>query len=69
MMGTRPGDVVRAKPYTRFYDDPSCNAWSWSTRKNQFVLVISIHQNEYRQDVLTVLIDGLIKWVYNMDVT
>lgn len=52
----------------RVYSDKFCDTWRGTfLRHDQVVFMIDEHKNEHSQDVLTVLTDSGLGWVYKVD--
>ena len=67
------GDLLRARNkiqvgVVRIYTDPQCESWETHMKKDEVVLLLEEFQNQWDQDVLTVLFPRGVRWVYRLDV-
>jgi hypothetical protein len=67
------GDLLRARNKiqvgaVRIYTDNQCEFWETHMRKDDFIILLGEHQNQWGQNVLSVLFPWGIRWVYRLDV-
>jgi len=71
-MGFRVGDLLRARNkiqvgVVRIYTEQNCSEWETHVKKDELVVFLEEHQNQWGQDVLTVLFPRGIRWLYRLD--
>jgi hypothetical protein len=67
------GDLLRSRSkldvgVVRIYTDDQCDSWETHMKKDELVVFLEEHQNQWGQDVLTVLFPRGIRWLYRLDV-
>ena len=60
--------VMDSRLTVRVYKDDQCEFWDRYADHEEIFLFLCEHQNEWKQDVITVLSTKEISWVYKMDV-
>ncbi len=68
----KPGDLLRSRDklhigVVRIYTDDQCDSWETHMKKDELVVLLEEHQNQWGQDVLTVLFPRGIRWIYKLD--
>ena len=68
----KPGDLLRARSkfdvgVVRIYTDDQCDSWETHMKKDDVVVLLEEQQNQWKQDVLKVLVPRGIRWIYKID--